>query len=176
MATIQSSADIMSVLQDIVQRSHHGKSSQQDEWTAIGFRVANNYFLVPIDQADEVFPLPTQITPVPKAKPWVFGISNIRGTLLPLFDLKLFLFEQVTQLNNRSRIMVINYQGLFSGLLIDEVFGLRHLAQKPQPSDDLKDTAVAPYIEGSISQDNINWHIFSFNSLATDQRFLDSAA
>ena len=176
MATIQSSADIMSVLQDIVHRSHGTGTESADEWTAIGFRVANNHFLVPIEQAGEVFPLPPHITPIPKVKPWVFGITNLRGNLLPLFDLKQFLFEQATHTNNRSRIIVINDHGIFSGLLVDEVFGLRHLDQKPHVNSNLQNTPLAPYIEGSVTQDNIDWHVFSFNNLATDQHFLNSAA
>ena len=166
----------MSVLHNIVQRSHTSDSKDAEEWTAIGFRIANNYFLAPIDQADEVFPLPAQITPVPKSKPWVFGISNLRGDLLPLFDLRLFLYGQITQINNRSRIMVIKQQGLFSGLVIDEVFGLRHIDQQAHANDDLLNTPIAPYLDGSIMQGDTNWYVFNFTSLATDQRFLDTAA
>ena len=42
------------------------------------------------DEVVEILPMP-QVTPVPGAQPWLLGVANIRGNLLPIVDLKQFL-------------------------------------------------------------------------------------
>lgn len=177
-----SPADIISLLRDIQQRSLQSaaNASQLDSlhgtWTAIGFRIAQENLLIPLSEAREVFTVPTQISPVPRAQPWVFGIANLRGELLPLFDLKYFLYGQPTKVNKRSRIVVTNNSDLYSGLLLDEVFGLKHFQHEPIAKDPDTESPITPFITGSISQQDMHWDIFSFNKLATDKRFLNAAA
>ncbi|MFT7413731.1 MAG: twitching motility protein PilI [Methylophagaceae bacterium] len=177
-------ADIISLLRDIEQRSLQSaaNATQLDSfhgtWTAIGFRVAQENLLIPLNEAREIFIVPTQISPVPHAQPWVFGIANLRGELLPLFDLKYFLYGQATKVNKRSRIVVTNNAQLYAGLLLDEVFGLKHFQHEPKSESITSHTPtpISPYITGSISQQDLHWDIFSFNKLIADQRFLNAAA
>tara|TARA_R110001606_G_scaffold346892_2_gene495894 strand:+ start:43912 stop:44430 length:519 start_codon:yes stop_codon:yes gene_type:complete len=172
----------MSLLRDIQQRSLQSaaNASQLDSfhgtWTAIGFRIGQENLLIPLNEAREIFIVPTQISPVPRAQPWVFGIANLRGELLPLFDLKYFLYGQATKVNKRSRIVVTNNSQLYAGLLLDEVFGLKHFQHEPTSKSTSSHTAISPYITGSINQQDMDWDIFSFNKLAADQRFLNAAA
>jgi len=173
----------LSQLREIQRRSQQSaaklsqKGSVHGMWTAIGFRIANNNFLVPLEETREVFTLPSQINSVPKSKSWVYGIANLRGELLPIFDLKSFLYDQDTQINKQSRIVVNNHSELFLGLLVDEIFGLKHFPNQPDNTiHNATDSQVYPYIIGSISQQNTDWNIFSFNKLTLDNRFLDAAA
>ena len=167
------------LLEDIQQSA--SALSQQDSlsnaWTAIGFRIENNNFLVPLDETQAIFTVPSKITAVPNAENWVYGITSLRGKLLPLFDLKSFLFGQATHVNHRSRIVVNNHPEIFSGLLIDEVFGLKYFPAKPENSPShLLDDILKPYITGMITQQGTDWSVFSFNKLTLDQRFLNAAA
>lgn len=175
-------ADVIALLRDIQQRSLQSAAnvsqlgSLHGTWTAIGFRIAQKNLLIPLNETSEVFTVPSQISPVPRAQPWVFGIANLRGELLPLFDLKYFLYGQPTRVNKRSRIVVTNNSQLSVGLLLDEVFGLKHFQQEPKLNNVTSHTPLSPYITGSISQQDMHWDIFSFNKLAADQRFLNAAA
>jgi len=182
MAQINSPTEIIALLKDIERRSKQQAAglSQLDDlnqaWTAIGFRVGEHHFLIPLSDSREVFPVPEQLTPVPKAESWVYGIANIRGELLPLFDLKHFLLGKQTKTNKRSRIMVINHPELFSGLLVDEVFGLKHFQREPGALDADKQADIASYLKGSVFEQNTHWDVFSFQKLAEDPRFLNAAA
>lgn len=175
-------ADIISLLRDIQQRSLQSAANASHldafhgTWTAIGFRIAQENLLIPLNETREVFIVPSQISPVPRAQPWVFGIANLRGELLPLFDLKYFLYGEATKVNKRSRIVVTNNPQLYAGLLLDEVFGLKHFQHEPKSKSAVNHTPISPYITGSISQQDMHWDIFSFNKLAADQRFLNAAA
>jgi twitching motility protein PilI len=168
---------VFKLLRDIEQRSRHGNSHnnhQHGVWTAIGFRIAQEHFLIPLKQTREVFPVPAQITPVPKSEPWVFGIANLRGELLPLFDLKHFLYGKATKVSKHSRIVVINTPDIYSGLLIDEVFGLKHFQQLPERITTSE--ASTAYLSGSITQQDTLWKVFDFHKLVSDPRFLNAAA
>jgi len=61
------------------------------EWVGIGFRLGTDWLLVARHEVREVMIIPSQAARVPGAKPWVVGLVNVRGQLLPLVDLKQFL-------------------------------------------------------------------------------------
>ncbi|MBE9532857.1 MAG: purine-binding chemotaxis protein CheW [Proteobacteria bacterium] len=178
MTSISSPAEIITLLKDIESRSQHGASEltqQHNSWAAVDFRIGQDHYLIPLNETREIFPIPEHVTLVPKSEPWVFGIANLRGELLPLFDLNYFLSGQATKINKRSRIIVINHDNLYSGLLLDEVFGLKHFHQEPEEGSQTN-SAISPYLNGHISQQEHHWDVFSFNKLAADPRFLNAAA
>ncbi len=182
MTRIQTPEDIIALLQDMERRSKQkaaGLDQQADlgeTWTAIGFRVGEQHFVIPLADSREVFPLPEQVTPVPKAQSWVFGIVNLRGELLPVFDLNLYLQGKASKVSKRSRVMVINHKEISSGVLVDEVFGLKHFQQEPGPIDASRPVNQTPYLSGSVFQQNIHWDVFSFHKLINDPRFMNAAA
>ena len=180
MATLQTPEDIISLLQDMERRSKQQAAGlgQQDiaaeSWTAIGCRIGQQHFVIPLNESREVFPVPEQVTAVPKSQSWVYGIVNLRGELLPVFDLGLYLDGSAAKLSKRSRIIVINDTEISSGVLVDEVFGLKHFQRHPEPLTEA--SAAASYLTGQITQQNISWQVFSFKHLTADSRFLNAAA
>jgi twitching motility protein PilI len=182
MTLLQTPEDIISLLHDMERRSKQNAAGlgQQDmagqSWTAIGFRIGQQYFVTPLGETREVFPVPEQITPVPKSQRWVFGIVNLRGELLPVFDLNLFLHDKPVKLTKRSRIIVINDSEIVSGVAVDEVFGLKHFQQQPEPVQADQAAELAPYLTGTLFQQDIQWQVFSFRHLVSDPRFLNAAA
>lgn len=178
----QQPADIIALLQDIERRSRQRVAglSQQDTmqgaWSGIGFRLADMHFLIPLDHSREVFPVPPQITPVPKSQHWVFGVANLRGDLLPIIDLQLFLQGQSAKIDKRSRVLVINHPDIYSGLLVDEVYGLKHFQQQPEPQKTSLHMNIRPYLQGSISQPDRLWYVLDFHKLADDPKFINAAA
>jgi len=181
MNVISTAYDVIQLLKDIEQRSQHddNRLSQQGDhqgaWTAIDFRLAQLNYLIPLTETREIFPVPEQVTGVPRAKSWVYGIANLRGELLPIIDLKCFLLGQKSKLSKHSRVLVLNNPNLNSGLLVDDVFGLKHFQEQPTQTTQQKDSAIAAYLNGNISQRETSWDVFSFQKLATDQRFLNAA-
>jgi len=182
MAKTQTPEDIITLLQDMERRSKQKAAGleQQDDlgetWSAIGFRVGEQHFVIPLADSREVFPLPEQVTPVPKSQSWVFGIVNLRGELLPVFDLNLYLQGKTSKVSKRSRVMVINHAEISTGVLVDEVFGLKHFQQEPAPIASSRPVNLTPYLTGSVFQQDIYWDVFSFQKLINDPRFMNAAA
>ena len=113
---------------------------------------------------------------VPGVQPWVCGVANLRGRLLPVTDLSAFFGLGPAAAGKQRRVLVLDHEELFAGLLVDEVLGLQHFAlsslelSPPQPL--LR--AAAPFVQGHFPRER-NWAIFSPFALAQAPGFLDVA-
>ena len=128
----------MELLQAIEQRLV-GKGAQmmagQDAWAGIAVRVGEKRFLVPQDQVREVVELPGY-SRVPGAKPWLMGVANIRGELVPIANINSLLFDGATSLGLNTRIVVLKHEKALVGILVDRVEGLRRFdAGQKQATD-----------------------------------------
>ncbi len=169
------------ILRDIERRSRANAAplpQQQDiaeEWVGIGFRVMDFRLLAPLGEVTEILTMP-KLSRVPGVKPWVLGIANVRGTLLPVMDLAGFLHGRRTPLTKRSRVLVLNQHGVVAGLLVDDVLGLRHFEKESRlnrmPSPDM---VVLPYLECAYQDEEQYWGVFSMNRLAQSPLFMQVA-
>src|SRR3546814_1320135 len=84
------------LLADYAQRLHdnaHDLPSQQDMvqyWSGIGFILDGVHYVAPIDEVAEVLSIP-DYTRIPGVHPWMKGVSNVRGRLMAVMDLTVFL-------------------------------------------------------------------------------------
>lgn len=167
------------LLQDIESRSRTKALGlpQQVEvrktWTGVGFRLGNINLLSTLEEVDEILVSP-EMTRVPNAISWVKGIANIRGMLLPIMDLKDFIDGEAIKSGRKTRVLLIKKGELVSGLMVDEVFGMRHFFEEertesvPEISDNLN-----KYVKGAFQQGDNHWGIFNLDNLVTDPSFLD---
>ena len=119
------------------------EADRRQYWRAISFRVARTLLLVDERDVFELLNVP-RMTAVPGTKRWVAGIANVRGELLPMIDFCDFLFGEASQRDKQARVLVIQYTDLRSGLIVDQVSGVRRL-----PVDARKDIAPAALADGS---------------------------
>lgn len=144
-------------------------------WSGIGFRMAEHWFVAPMGEVAEVLQEP-RLSRIPGVKPWVAGVSNLRGRLLPVMDLCGFLGLGLSVVRKQRRVLVLDHEELFAGLLVDEVVGLQHFAlhglELSPPSPLLQ--AAAPFVQGHFQREHC-WGIFSPFALAQTPGFLDVA-
>ena len=93
-------------------------------WRGVGFRLGQRRLVSSFDEVMEILPLPP-VTPVPGAQAWMLGVANVRGTLLPVVDLKQFLEGERTVVHDGQRMLVVRQSGGNVAVLIDELFGQR---------------------------------------------------
>ena len=116
---------------------------RQDRWSGIGFRLGEHWYVTPMGEVSEVLHEP-RCTQLPGVKPWVKGVANLRGRLLPIMDLCGFFGHELSPLRKQRRVLVVEHNDVFAGLLVDEVFGLQHFEQDsfaepleiPSPTND----------------------------------------
>ena len=169
------------LLQDLEERTLKSSSGLptldrvDEEWVGVGFRIGDSKLIAAMSDVKEILDLP-EITNVPGVKSWVVGVANVRGSLLPIMDMKGFLLGEDIKQRNKGRVIVINYKGFDTGLVVEEIYGMRHFREGDSTSDIPEvNESVSPYIEGAFMQDEEHWPVFSFNKMTEDERFAHAA-
>lgn len=144
-------------------------------WSGIGFRVGDLLLVSSLGQISEILVYP-RLTRLPHAKHWVQGVANIRGTLLPVIDLRGFIENAKSERSRSTRILVVHHDTLSAGLVVDEAMGLRHFFDEDRVGglSSLPDV-YADYVSGGYKQGNTQWGVFNMDKLVTHKRFLDVA-
>ncbi len=167
---------------DIAQRSRQNavELPQQEEakefWSGIGFSLAGQKYVVPMAEVAEISNVP-KFTQVPGVQSWVKGVANVRGRLMPVLDLIGFLNAASSLKLKRRRLLVLERDELYSGLVIDEVFGMQHFTTDSFINELPGSYQLTrEYLKGGFRRDGEVWAIFSLHALAQDPRFMDVAS
>jgi twitching motility protein PilI len=150
--------------------------SAGQEWVGIAFKMGGETFLVAREETREVLGFPAVLTRIPGAKPWVKGLANIRGQLLPMLDLRQFLGSGPTNPGRNTRIVVANHRDIPAGLMVDEVLGFRRFAEA-EFNAEAPPTVVRcdNYLAGAFRRGGDVWPVLSLKSLVESQSFLQAA-
>ncbi len=169
------------VLADYEQRSMAhvaGLPEQLDApglWRGVAYRVGNHRLASGFGEVVEILPMPA-VTPVPGAQPWMLGVANVRGTLLPVVDLKQFLEGERTVLHEGQRVLVVRQSGGDVAVTIDELYGQRSFIDD-QGIDAASVSAgrYAHFIERAYHVNDHDWGVFSLDRLARTPEFRQAA-
>jgi twitching motility protein PilI len=145
-------------------------------WRGVGFRIGDKRLAAGFDEVVEILPMP-QVTPVPGAQPWMLGVANIRGNLLPIVDLKQFLEGDRTVLHEGQRVLIVRQPGGDVAVTIDELYGQRSFHDEHRL--DIADLAQGRYthfIEAAYRLGEDLWGVFSLQKLARTPEFRQAAA
>jgi twitching motility protein PilI len=120
---------------------------------------------------------PASVTRVPGAKSWIRGLSNVRGQLLPVIDVRAFLGSGGASVTRATRVLVANHREIPAGLMVDEVMGFRRFYEG-EFSADLPPTLLRceRYLAGAFKRGAEVWPVFSMRTLLESQQFLQAAA
>jgi purine-binding chemotaxis protein CheW len=62
-----------------------------------------------------------EITEIPEFPYYAKGVINLRGTIVPIIDLRLRLKKEGAQYDERTCIIITNIEGLYIGFIVDSV-------------------------------------------------------
>jgi twitching motility protein PilI len=171
-------AALLSLAQRSVQHAH-GLPAQVDvkpHWSGIGFTLCGHRFVAPMAEVAELLTVPSS-TRLPGVQPWVRGVANVRGRLLPLIDLEAFFGGQLAGNRKRHRVLAMECGELFSGLLVSEVHGMQHFPVDCFHNELAEELApMRPFLAGAYRHRDLDWTVFSPFRLARSTRFFNAAA
>jgi purine-binding chemotaxis protein CheW len=98
----------------------------------VRLRVASEAYAVPVQQVLEVADL-GRVWAVPRARPELLGVRNLRGQILPVIDLTL-LFG-ILRTGPPSRLLVAEAGGRQAGFAVDEVSGVGELGDPAEETE-----------------------------------------
>ena len=116
------------------------------------FNLAQERYAVETRYVREVHPL-KELTPLPCTPPFVLGIVNVRGRILPVLDLKKFFDLPEKGLTDLHRIILVRGNELELGLLADVIVGVRTIpADSLQPSLPTLTGVRSDYLKGVTAE------------------------
>lgn len=143
-----------------------------DDWLGIGFAINGIPLIARMDDVSEILPPPDMIR-VPGVIGWVKGLANIRGNLMPILDMKEFLYNEPTEFHKQTRILIVNKLGVIAGLLVDEVYGLRRFKpEELQQEVEQEAGSMTDFLAGIFVDQVRRWNVFSVEKLARAEQFL----
>lgn len=113
----------------------------------VTFNLDNEEYGVAVLRVREIIRMPA-ITRVPNTPPYVQGVINLRGKVIPIISLRNRFNLMEVEYDNRTRIMVMDVEGELMGFVVDAVSEvIRISASEIQPSP--------PVVSGNIEQECI---------------------
>lgn len=176
-------------LLDLAQRSRQAakglpaQAQTVPHWSGIGFQLMNRFMVAPMGEFTELLEFPSY-TKLPGVQPWVLGVANVRGRLLPLFDMAAFFGSRLEGQRKKHRVLVLERDGLYTGLVVDSALGMQHFPIETF-SEELGDVdkSLHPFVQGSYSQSrggltsaDERWYVFRPALLVEEPRFVNAAA
>ncbi|RQO62607.1 chemotaxis protein CheW [Paucibacter sp. KBW04] len=104
--------------------------------------VGRETLVIPIEVVREILEV-GRMTPLPQTPPFVRGVMNLRGAVVPVVDLGARFGLGITELGRRTAIIVVeakgddDYDRLIAGVLVDAVYEVLEVDSKriePAPS------------------------------------------
>lgn len=142
-----------------------------NEWVGVGFRIGDSKLIAAMSDVKEILDLP-EFTMVPGVKSWIVGVANVRGSLLPIMDMKGYLLGDDIKQRQKGRVIVIDYKGFNTGLVVEEVYGMRHFRESDETTEIPEvHESISPYIARAFKQDDEYWPVISFYEMTQDERF-----
>jgi chemotaxis signal transduction protein len=120
----------------------------------VTFLLKDEEFGFDIMSVQEIIRLP-KMSKLPHTPDYVEGISSLRGTVLPIFDIRTRFGMKREEHTDRSRVLVIDIEGKRTGLLVDGVRQVTRVGRnefEPPPAAIRNETA--DYIDGVVKLDN----------------------
>jgi len=115
----------------------------EDDDTAqlVVFNLGEQEYGVSIDDVQEITRVPEKMEKVPKTADFIEGMVNLRGTVLPVLDMRTRFSLAKMENSERQRIIVLSLDGKHTGFIVDsvaEVLRLPHtyIEDAPNLSDD----------------------------------------
>ncbi|MCM2358337.1 MAG: chemotaxis protein CheW [Geobacteraceae bacterium] len=88
------------------------------------FLLAYETYAVEMSYVRETLPL-RDLTPVPCTPPFVLGLTNVRGRIMSVIDIKRFFDLPAKGLTELNRVIIVHDRGMEFGILADAICGVR---------------------------------------------------
>jgi twitching motility protein PilI len=169
------------LLQELEQRVLRGSLATaalaaSQEWEGLAFRLRNQWFLAAAGEVHEVLRLPAS-TRIPNAKPWLTGLANVRGTIVPVVDLALFLgLPKLLVQSPTAKLMIVHCSGDAVGFCVDATGGHRRYSVAEQEHEALEQLPqCAGYAVGAFQRDGQVAVVLSFAALMQSEAFVEAS-
>ena len=139
------------------------KHALQSEF--VSFTVAGQAFCLKITQIREIRRW-SPVTILPHAPADVLGVMNLRGAVIPIYDLSARFGLQQTEASERNVVIVVAVHGKPVGLLAESVSEIISInPEEIQETPQVDSRSTMEYIQGIISHDDTMVRIINLDAV-----------
>ena len=136
----------------------------------VGFRLANQHYVFPISQIQEIVIL-EQVTKTPQVAEYVDGVSNLRGTIIPIINLRRLFGLEAKPVDSETRTIVVNVESRTMGCTVDSVTQVMRIStDNIQPAPEVVAGSKASWISGFAKLDEQLLVVLNINELLDPTR------
>jgi purine-binding chemotaxis protein CheW len=136
----------------------------KDESQLVTFLLKEEEFGFDIMSVQEIIRLP-KMAKVPRTPPYVDGIANLRGVVLPVIDMRTRFGMERAEETDRTRVLVVDIEGVKTGLRVDRVRQVTRVMRseiEPPPAS-IRGTS-SDYLEGVVKLDKGQRIVMALNA------------
>ncbi len=93
----------------------------EDEVQLVVFRLDGEEYGLPVEVVQEITRVPERLSRVPRTPEWIEGLVNLRGSVLPVLDMRARFGLPRAARSERQRILVLDIGGARTGFVTDSV-------------------------------------------------------
>ena len=138
-------------------------AAAEDSKPVFGVRISGLNFLIPANRVCELLDK-TQVNALPNVHPWISGIVNLRGQLVPVFDL-----QAALKINNdikKRRLLAIDKEEKAIAIWIDNFPEIKDLlTMTPAKNLPTLPDVLETWVIGGYEDDNQLWLEIKFEDL-----------
>jgi len=153
------------------QQPAHAAGPNAKNWAQfVGFQIDGQPYAFRIEQIQEIVIL-QQITPTPQTAGCVEGVTNLRGEIIPVVNLRGLLGMESREPDGETRTIVVNVDGRRIGCTVDAVTQVIRIAEEHiQPSLDTLAADGNRDIAGFAKLDDQFFILLDINELFRSER------
>ena len=139
----------------------------------VTFRLKDETYGINVMQVQEVLRV-AEIAPVPGAPHYVLGIINLRGNVVTVIDTRVRFGLPSAEIDDLSRIIVIESEAQVVGILVDSVAEVVDLhASEIDSAPNVGNEESSRYIQGVASRDNNLLIVVDLNKLLSEEEWAE---
>lgn len=138
--------------QRLPQTANEPHAKKQNSSQFVGFQLAGQEYAFRIEQIQEIVIL-EKVTKTPQVPDYVEGVSNLRGSIIPIINLRKLFGLEIKPPDAETRTIVVNVGHRTMGCTVDMVSQvMRILEENIQPAPETVTANGAHYIAGFARQ------------------------
>jgi purine-binding chemotaxis protein CheW len=129
-------------------------SASKNSSQFVGFFIDEQEYAFPIQQIQEIV-MPGKVTRTPQVADYVDGVSNLRGTIIPIINLRRLFGLESKPTDESTRTVVVNVGTRTMGCVVDSVTQVIRIPQESiQPPPEVIVGRETAYISGFAKLDD----------------------
>ena len=138
------------------------------ELRVVSFQIDDREYAVDISKIIEIIYY-KPATPLPQSPEFIEGVVDLRGTVIPVLDLKQRLRLPSKDTGRRNHILIVRFKNKMIGIVVDEVKQVVKIDERQiQSSHNIMEGAGSRYLQGVCKINDKLVFLLSLDSLMTD--------